>query len=188
MARIAAGDRDAEAELVERFARGLGLLLRRLGADPAGVDDLRQETLAVTLEKLRRGEIRDPERLAGFVRGIARNLWRESCRRDGRTSELSDPDALPAAPRRPLDRLVAEEEARQVQRLLGELRHERDREVLVRFYLGEEPREAICRDVGVAPEQFNLVLHRARGRLRELCTRAAKRGRLVPFAARQEAP
>src|SRR6185436_5403273 len=44
----------------------------------------------------------------------------------------------------------------------------RDREILVRFYLQEEEKEAICRDLALAPDQFDKVLHRARARLKEL--------------------
>ncbi len=57
------------------FSRGLSLMLRRLTGDPALADDLLQDTLALVLTKIRHGEVREPERLAGFVRSLARNLW-----------------------------------------------------------------------------------------------------------------
>src|SRR5690349_17154162 len=73
--RIEAGDRDAEAELVARFSHGLLLMLRQLCRNPALADDLHQETLALVLQKVRRGEVREPERLAAFIRSTARNLF-----------------------------------------------------------------------------------------------------------------
>ena len=44
----------------------------------------------------------------------------------------------------------------------------RDREILVRLYLQEEEKDTICRDLGLEAEHFDKVLHRARGRLKEL--------------------
>jgi len=38
----------------------------------------------------------------------------------------------------------------------------------VRFYLDEEDRETICREMALTPAQFARVIHRARGRLRQL--------------------
>ncbi len=183
--RIRGGDRAAEAELVARFSRGLLLMLRRLTRNPALADDLHQETLALVLGKIRRGELRDPERLAGFIRGTARNLFIADRRREARYGAFGEgEEAALAAPAgsRPaghaaLDRVLAEEEARQVRRLLGELRFDRDRQVLLRFYLADASREEICAELGIEPERFNQVVHRARERLRELWERAEKRGR-----------
>ncbi|HEV7517338.1 MAG TPA: hypothetical protein VGR07_13635 [Thermoanaerobaculia bacterium] len=74
--RIAAGDRRAEQEMVELYGEGLAFLLRRWTRDRDAADDLYQETLRLALEKIRRGEVRDPDRLPGFLR------WRP--RRQGR--------------------------------------------------------------------------------------------------------
>ena len=52
--------------------------------------------------------------------------------------------------------------------MLQELNSPRDREILVRFYLQEEEKDAICRDLGLEADQFDKVLHRARARLKEL--------------------
>src|SRR5262249_51973396 len=72
--RIAAGDTAAEGDLVQRYSRGLGYLLRRLGATPELADDLHQETFRIVLERLRKRGLDDPAGLAGFLRGTARNL------------------------------------------------------------------------------------------------------------------
>jgi RNA polymerase sigma-70 factor (ECF subfamily) len=189
--RIQGGDREAEAELVARFSRGLRLMLGRLARNPALADDLHQETLALALEKIRRGEVREPDRLAGFLRGTARNLFIADRRRavryraldegeEGAAPSLAVADGAPA----PFDRAAASEEARQVRRLLSELRHERDRQLLVRFYLSDDGKDEICADLGIEAERFNQVLFRARERLRELWERAEKRQRFFSGAAR----
>jgi DNA-directed RNA polymerase specialized sigma24 family protein len=53
-------------------------------------------------------------------------------------------------------------------RMLDEMPAERDREILVRFYLNDEDKEQICRDLRLSEEHFNRVIFRARNRFREL--------------------
>ncbi|MEM9293452.1 MAG: sigma-70 family RNA polymerase sigma factor [Acidobacteriota bacterium] len=179
--RIQAGDSEAEDRLVELFQRGVRLLLRRLVGDPALVDDLVQETFALVIAKARRGEILQPDRLSGFVRSTARNLLIADRRREARYVSVEDSETMShlaqQAPVRPtssepepapLDRMLREEEGRLVRQLLDELRFDRDRELLIRFYLTEDEKERLCSDLSIAPEHFRRVLFRARQRLREL--------------------
>jgi RNA polymerase sigma-70 factor (ECF subfamily) len=181
--RVRAGELAAEAELVERFSHGLLLMLRRLTQNPALADDLHQETLALVIEKIRRGEVREPERLAGFIRSTARNLFiadrRKEAREDGDEPKpaVSAVSSLSDHRNAALDRVLAEEETRQVRTLLGELRYERDRQLLIRFYLADDSKEEICKNLEIEPDRFNQVLHRARERLRELWERSDKRRR-----------
>jgi len=192
--RIQAGDPAAESALVARFSHGLLLMLRRLVQNPALADDLHQETFVLVLGKIRGGEVREPERIAGFIRGTARNLFIADRRKEARYRPLDDgreegegmrpepslADRAPAA----LDRALAQEEARQMRRLLDELRFDRDRQLLLRFYLSDDGKEEICADLGIEPERFHQVLFRARERLRELWEHAEKRQRFFTGAQR----
>ncbi|HEY0514233.1 MAG TPA: sigma-70 family RNA polymerase sigma factor [Thermoanaerobaculia bacterium] len=192
--RIQEGEPAAESELVARFSRGLLLMLRRLVRNPALADDLHQETFALVLGKIRRGEVREPEKLAAFIRGTARNLFIADRRKEARYRSLDDggEEAEGTRPERaladrgpaPLDRVLADEETRQVRRLLDELRFDRDRQLLFRFYLSDEGKEEICADLEIEPERFHQVLFRARERLRELWERAEKRQRFFAGAQR----
>ncbi len=172
--RIMAGDRGAEAELVERFGEGLVFLLRRWTRDRTTAEDLYQETLRLALEKVRKGELREPDKLAGFLRSLARNLathhYRRGSTREGRERDLDDSVAtVPAGDTtEPLTRLLAAEKAGLVRRLIGELASDRDRQVLFRFYIAEEEKERICADLGLTSPEFNVVLFRARQRYRKL--------------------
>jgi RNA polymerase sigma-70 factor, ECF subfamily len=70
VSRIMAGDRQAEAELIDSYSRGGRIIIRRAGGATI-IDDLCQETFRIVLEKIRSGDIREPERLSGFIRGVA---------------------------------------------------------------------------------------------------------------------
>jgi RNA polymerase sigma-70 factor (ECF subfamily) len=176
--RIAAGNATAEGELVLRYGQGLVFFLLHLGAPPDLADDLRQETCRIALERLRRESLPEPAGLAAFLRGMARNLLlnerRKTARRRtwGDTGELAQ--AVAATPS-PLDTVLLDEEADVVRRLIGELPTDRDRQLLLRFYVAEENKESICADLGLASLHFNRVLFRARQRFKELLERFEQR-------------
>ena len=176
--RIAARDAAAEEELVERYQRGILYLLRRLGAPPELADDLQQETFRIVIERLRQGGLTDPAGLSPFLRGTARNLLiaerRKTARRRtwGDTGEIAE--AVAPAPS-PLQTVLLDEEARIVRELIAELPNDRDRQLLLRFYVGEEDKDALCADLGLDSLHFNRVLFRARQRFKELLERFQKR-------------
>jgi len=173
--RIVSGDPAAEAELVQRFSRALSFLARRLTRDEAAADDLYQETFRLVIEKVRGGELRQPERLPGFVSSMARNLFIGSARRGTRRQKWhgdsaateTAPDPAPGQ----LTRLLARERAATVRHVLAELKNDRDREILSRYYIAGEDKEDICRDLDLTDLHFNRVLFRARQRYKELFER-----------------
>lgn len=173
--RIRAGDALAESELVHRFSRGIRAILRCAGREPALVEDLYQETMRILLERIRAGGVRDPTQLAGFVASLARNLATEHFRHVRRTERGGEAILERLADPSPSAHEVAEraEQAALVRQILEELPMERDRDVLRRFYLGQESKDRICADRGLSSLQFNRVLHRARDRFRELWAHSA---------------
>jgi RNA polymerase sigma-70 factor (ECF subfamily) len=179
--RIVSGDPAAEAELVRRFSRALSFLLRRLTRDEAAAEDLYQETFRLVIEKLRRGELREAERLPGFVSSMARNLFLGSVRLSGRRQKWhGDPEATETAPDPApgqLSKLLVQERAATVRRVLAELGNDRDREILSRYYIADENKEDICRDLELTDLHFNRVLFRARQRYKELFERRHGAGR-----------
>ncbi|HYG63231.1 MAG TPA: sigma-70 family RNA polymerase sigma factor [Thermoanaerobaculia bacterium] len=173
--RIGEGDTRAEGELVERYSRGLLYMLRRRAGDPALADDLHQETFRIVLERLRRQGIEDPARLSGFILQTARNLFLGDYRKKTRRGEGHDveesPEPADPAPGQ-LTGVLRREEAARVRQVLAEMGTDRDRQILFRFYIAEEDKEAICADLGLSSLHFNRVLFRARERFKSLMTRA----------------
>ena len=173
--RIVSREPAAEAELVQRFSRALSFLLRRLTRDEAAAEDLYQETFRLVIEKVRNGELREPERLPGFVSSMARNLFLGSARRGSRRQQWhGDAEATETAPDPApgqLASLLAKERAAAVRGVLAELRNDRDREILARHYISGEDKEDICRGLELSDLHFNRVLFRARQRFKELYER-----------------
>jgi len=170
--RIAAGDGSAEGELVQRYSRGVLYLLRRLAPELA--EDLHQETFRVVLERLRRRELDDPAGLASFLRGTARNLVlaerRKTARRRTEADEEELAQAAHPAPSQ-LSEVLLDEEAETVRRLIRELPTDRDRQLLLRYYVSEEEKDRLCADLGLDSLHFNRVLFRARQRFKEILER-----------------
>lgn len=178
--RIAAGDEAAEHQLVELFSRGVLFLLRRLTRRRDLADDLHQETFRIVLERLRGPGIEDPRRLGGFVHRTARNLHLGLARKQTRRKtggEDSLPDVGDSRPD-PLDSMLRGERASLVRRLLAQLEPERDRQILLRYYLAEDSKSSLCADLGLSGVHFDRVLYRAKGRFRELLERSERRRHL----------
>jgi len=175
--RIKAGEQQAEGELVERYSRCVMIIIRREVGNTAVVDDLYQETFWIILEKIRRGDVREPEKLAGFVCSVARNCVIHYFRCAARQKSLTETEEavrLPHPAPDQLKELLQKEKADLVWQVLKEMPNERDIQALLRFYIAEEEKEQICADLSLTKSQFNLVLHRARKRYKELYERTAQ--------------
>ncbi len=175
--RIAAGETRAEAELVESYGGALRFLARRYTRDEADAEDLYQATLMLALDKIRRHEVREPERLGSFLRALAKNLSTQRYRRRSYALERTmaePPDAADESRPDPLAALLRSERVRLTRDLLAELGVARDREVLLRYYIAEESAERICADLDLGAEHFYRVLHRARQRFRRLWEEQAR--------------
>lgn len=147
-------------------------LQRNIGRDAA--EDLLQLTFLQAVKKIRTEGLEDPENLGGYLYRTACNIaaahWRgELARRHESDRELLasvEDDALPLE-----ERVDHEQLARHVRVLMDHLPMERDREVLERFYLREEPRVKIRESLKLTELQFNQVLWRARQRFGDILRR-----------------
>src|SRR5262245_64123120 len=72
LVRQIGGNREAEAELCRRMAPRIRLYGLRHLRDAHASEDLTQQVLITTLEALRAGRLREPEKLASFVLGTCR--------------------------------------------------------------------------------------------------------------------
>ena len=168
--RIESGDREAEVELVSRFSRGVRLILLKRTGDPQVAKDLCQDTFVVVIRKLRARELRDASKLASFINRVAVNISIEYFRKEKRF--VRSPDGIIGLNAPHIDRQDREldfDAARdQLKGVLKKLAIGRDQEILRRFYLSDDDKQAICRDLGLTSAHFDRVLYRAKQRMRKL--------------------
>lgn len=158
----------AHESLAERYPGLMSLLQRRVGDRQLALD-LLQDAVVTTLTKLDGGADVSSEVVAGYVFRTAMNHLRNHRRHERLLAPLDVDAALSGTPvddPSAIDEIQAESNRELVRRVLWELPNERDREVLVRFYLDEHDKDEICADLGITSVHFNAVVSRARERLR----------------------
>jgi len=159
------------ATLIEQNYVGLRLLVARRCRDSQVAADLLNHAVCTTWAKWQAGKIERPEQIAGYVLQVTMNLLRNHRRaiaeRPEKRADAAKLQDLPSGTE-PGDETIEREIAVQVKNVIRGMSSQRDRAILVRFYLDEEDKQTICRDLGLSPLQFDKILHRARGRLRKL--------------------
>jgi len=157
VSRVQAGEAAAEEELVRRFRPGLLAVLRARTRDPEAAHELANDTLLAVLAAIRDGKVREPERLAGFVHGVARNVLAGHFRR-----RASQPPTVPIEDvdvAAPVD--DPERDRREMVRQALDALGAEDREVLeLSLGLGLQPVE-IARRLGLTPDAVRMRKMRA---------------------------
>jgi RNA polymerase sigma-70 factor (ECF subfamily) len=164
IATAAPGEAHAEeAELYRRFARRVQMYGRKHLRDDSAADDLAQQVLLVTIERLRAGEVRNPDEIGSFILGTSRMLagamGRKARRRESLTAQFAAP-ALYVEPDEAAGDIVA------VERCLHALA-ERDRRLLVLTFYAEKTSLEIAAELAVSGAAVRVARHRALARLRD---------------------
>ncbi|MDQ2944835.1 MAG: sigma-70 family RNA polymerase sigma factor [Acidobacteriota bacterium] len=168
--RIKGGDESGMEELYRIFAKGIRFFLcRQLG--PQELDDKVHDTFLIVVNAIKRGDLREPERLMGFVRTVVRRQVAAyidqvvHSRREELDVELGG--RVPDRRDNPEQKMASRQKIELMQSVLREL-SENDREILTRFYLHEQTQEQICEDMQLSDTQFRLLKSRAKARFGEL--------------------
>ena len=181
--RIRRWDATAMEELHTTLSTGIRFLLRRqLG--PEDLDDKVHDVFVTVTQAIRNGELREPERLMGYVQTVVRRMVASHIdqavqmrrKRMDVDCQESVTDKCPDPERKAIER-----ERMGLAISVLQSMPKRDREVLKRFYLEEESAEAICRDMDLNETQFRLIKSRAKIRFGELGRRrlASRANRLL---------
>ena len=177
VARIREGEPGAMEELYGVFEKGIRyFILRNLG--PEDVEDKVHDCFVIVAQAIRRGELREPERLMGFVRTvvkrqIAQHIETAVTRR--RTMAEFDESAFSISDWKddPEQTFIARQRKDIARRVLKIISH-KDREVLRRFYVEEQSPEQICSEMNLTATQFRLLKSRAKARFGELGRKLAQ--------------
>ncbi len=196
---IRRNDQEAVEQLYTCFQKGLRWYMARRRV-PDGEDQAHDVILA-TITAIQRDELRDPNRLAGFVRGVARNKACEAIGEIVKTRALDrtqpghpafDYDLLDYYQERPMDdrhfsasrlpngeqRLLDRERTQAMVRALSTM-GAKEREILDRFYLQEQTVEQICSEMNLSENQYRLLKSRAKTHLATLVRRDSGRAQVV---------
>jgi RNA polymerase sigma-70 factor (ECF subfamily) len=151
-------DRKAEGEICRRLAPRVRLFGLRHLRDAQAAADLVQQVLLMVIQKLRAGELREPDKLTSFVLGMSRltvlDLRRNAARRDALLRQYGD-----------VAEVITPTEAKELDR--EKLAHcmeglsERARAVLVLSFFAEKAAAEVGDELGMSPENTRVVRHRA---------------------------
>lgn len=176
VARITAGDRRAEEELILRFAKGVKIVLQYNTQTPDVAEDMFQDTFITVLNKIRDGQIREPDKLKQFIHSVARNVTTQHYRKNTRRktdSDLAIIDRMAAETTSPFDLVEHGQVLMLLEQAIGELPVKRDQVLLRRYFFEDATTTDLCNELGVDRVHFYRLKHRAIKRLTALV-----RGRL----------
>jgi RNA polymerase sigma factor (sigma-70 family) len=168
--RIRTSDPKGMEDLYQVFSKGIRFFLyRQLG--PRDLDDKVHDIFIIVAQAIRRGDLRDPDRLMGYVRTVVRRQVaahiEDAIHQRRNYSDLDGTLVMADHQPNPENGAIERQNEELAMRILNSI-SKRDREVLIRFYLEEQAPSEICRAMGLTETQFRLIKSRAKARFGEL--------------------
>jgi len=154
----------AEAELYRRFAPRVRLFGLKHLRDEAAAQDLAQQVLLMTIERLRAGEVRDAEQIGSFILGASRLSCGGIRRTERRRVDLHARFDVPIVTDDPNETDLFGLEA--VARCLAAV-GPRERAILVQTYYAEKSAPEIAAALGMTAGAVRVARHRALESMRQ---------------------
>jgi RNA polymerase sigma factor (sigma-70 family) len=170
VAQVKAGEDAGMEQLYKLFSRGIRYYLcRQLG--PQELEDKVHDTFLIVVNAIKRGDLREPERLMGFVRTIVRRqvaaYIEQAVHNRREQTDLENGVAVADRTRNPEQEAMIRQKAELMKSVLQAL-SQRDRDILVRFYLLEQSQDQICREMSLTETQFRLLKSRAKAKFGDI--------------------
>ncbi len=170
VAQIKAGEDIGMEQLYKLFSRGMRYYLcRQFG--PQELEDKVHDTFLIVVNAVKRGDLREPERLMGFVRTVVRRqvaaYIEQAVHTRREQADLETGIAVADRKQNPEQEAMFRQKAELMKSALAAL-SKRDRDILVRFYLQEQSQEQICREMSLTETQFRLLKSRAKAKFGEI--------------------
>lgn len=172
--KVRVGDKSAESEFVNRYSRSLFLmLLKRTNGDDFAAKECTQESLLITLLKMRSGDIREPSQVAAFLRGTAINVSINYYRSQSRYVALKEENIITLRTNTNIaEREIQSEQIRAgLEEMIYTLPTSRDRKILDGYFLHGQQKDALCENLSLSSGHFDRVLSRAKKRLRKIISK-----------------
>ena len=168
--QIQRGEDAGLEHLYKLFSRGIRYYLcRQLGAQE--LEDKVHDTFLIVVHAIQRGDLREPDRLMGFVRTIVRRQVAayidEAVHQRREQTDIESGTTVADGTQNPEQIAMAHQKAELMRAVLASL-SQRDRDILERFYLKEQTQEQICREMSLSETQFRLLKSRAKARFGEI--------------------
>ncbi len=183
--RVKEGDASGMADLFEYISNGLRPYLARQLLAQDFHDKIHSIFVDVVVA-IQRSQLRDPERLMGFARTIARRKVSEyietavSNRRNqvdiGSVFWLASPHVTPE------NEMISREQTERVRRTLAHLCG-REGEILRRFYMQEQSQQQICMEMGLTHTQYRLLKWRSKTHFGQLSRKQSAGLQLLALCA-----
>ncbi|MDO3410324.1 sigma-70 family RNA polymerase sigma factor [Saccharibacillus sp. CPCC 101409] len=157
--RIAEGDKQRYAEIVDRYKGKIYGLLRGMGAGHQDAQDLAQETFIRAYRRL--GDLHERERFSAWLYSIAVNAMRDFARKRIIRPIGEERMPEPSSGETPEQRVLEREMRREVQVMLEAL-PDKYRLVLLLRYTNELSYEEIANITGLGTGQVRNRIHRAK--------------------------
>lgn len=170
VAQVKAGEDAGMEQLYKLFSRGIRYYLcRQLG--PQELEDKVHDTFLIVVNAIKRGDLREPERLMGFVRTVVRRqvaaYIEQAVHTRREQADLETGVTVADRKQNPEQEAMLRQKAELMRSALAAL-SQRDRDILIRFYLKEQPQEQICREMALTETQFRLLKSRAKAKFGEI--------------------
>jgi RNA polymerase sigma-70 factor (ECF subfamily) len=158
--RLANEDAATAQHFIDHFLPLLRLKVRKRIGSPDS-NDVIQDTLLRVLSAVRKkGGLKQPESLGGFVNSVCKNVLLEYYRRNGRSGHLDE--GLQLEDRRvDLEGDLVSKERKQFVRSVLKSLENRDRELLQKVFLEERDKDQLCQEYNVDRNYLRVMLHRA---------------------------
>ena len=175
--RLTQGDADTETHFTNYFGALLLIKLRGRLRSPQLVEDARQETFLRVFNVLRnKGGIQHPERLGAFVNAVCENVLSEFFRAGSRFQQVPENAVEPADEAASAEsQCLSEERKSIIRRVMIDLAAP-DQQILRKYFLEEQDKDEICKEMGIDRDYLRVRLHRALTRIR-----AALQKQSTPF-------
>lgn len=161
---------EAEAALYRRYAPRARLFGLRHLRDAQAAADFMQQVMLMTIDRLRSGKLRDPDKLGPFIFGLCRMVMLELRRSGARRERILRQYQADLTIADPMDPVGLNED--RVARCLEGL-PERERAVLIMTFYEERPAEEMAAMLGLTPGNLRVIRHRGLIRLRQCMNEAA---------------
>lgn len=154
----------AEGELYRRFARRIRLFGLRHLHDEMAADDLAQQVMLIAIERLRAGEIRNPDEIGSFILSTSRMVATGLRRTERRRQHLQQRVEVGEPMDRPVDARVFDTD--RIRPCLAALR-DRERMILLLTFYAERSAAEIAGTMRMTAGAVRVARHRAVAAMRD---------------------